>query len=269
MNAKPRRGAGWRMYAHVLAPSLIVVLLVGMLAMSSVKALGAVRAYVGGESLWSKARSDAVQHLRNYALSRNRLDYVLYERALDVPMGDRQAREEMERPHMNGDKVRASLLIGGIHPGDIDSMVLLFRWFGRESLFKDSLGTWQYGDGLIEQLRAQANLLKQQIEQDAGESAIMATVSRIDSEPASSARWAPKRPDSPSQREANTRKRCPCATSATSSPTSSNGATRASTASTRASTCSTNSPPGASSAKIVHPGAVSWICADVRPSYAP
>src|SRR5580693_7508520 len=48
-----------------------IVLSLLILANFSFGVLSSVRAYVGGESLWSKAQKDAVFHLQNYASNRS------------------------------------------------------------------------------------------------------------------------------------------------------------------------------------------------------
>ena len=40
--------------------------------------MSAVRAYVGGESLWSKAQKTAVQYLGRYARTRDEADFAAY-----------------------------------------------------------------------------------------------------------------------------------------------------------------------------------------------
>jgi hypothetical protein len=43
----------------------------------SLNTLSSVRAYVGGEGLWSKAQKDAMFHLYKYGVSRDNEDYRL------------------------------------------------------------------------------------------------------------------------------------------------------------------------------------------------
>jgi hypothetical protein len=54
----------------IIGPFLAVVVLLAALGVASAQILSAVRAYVGGESLWSKGQKDAVYHLSNYLESR-------------------------------------------------------------------------------------------------------------------------------------------------------------------------------------------------------
>jgi hypothetical protein len=57
--------------------------------------LSSLRAYVGGEGLWSKAEKDAVFHLYRYGVSRTERDYDLFNQFMQVPIGDAKARREL------------------------------------------------------------------------------------------------------------------------------------------------------------------------------
>ena len=58
--------------------------------------LSGVRAYVGGEGLWSKAEKRAVLSLTEYGESRNEADFQQYLREIAVPVGDKQARDQLQ-----------------------------------------------------------------------------------------------------------------------------------------------------------------------------
>ena len=57
------------------APFLIALLLLLGLSIAGIESLSAARAYVGGESNWSKAQKRAVSHLLRYASERDAADY--------------------------------------------------------------------------------------------------------------------------------------------------------------------------------------------------
>src|SRR6201990_85844 len=59
----------------------------------SLSTLSSLRAYVGGEGLWSKAQKDAVFHLYKYGVSRTEEDYDLFEEFMRVPAGDAKTRD--------------------------------------------------------------------------------------------------------------------------------------------------------------------------------
>src|SRR5579864_7455313 len=88
--------------------------------------LSGVRAYVGGESLWSKAEKRAVLSLTKYASSHAESDYQQYLAEISVPTGDKQARLELQRPSPEIALVRQGLLQGRNSPEDVDSMAMLF-----------------------------------------------------------------------------------------------------------------------------------------------
>jgi hypothetical protein len=59
----------------VIGPFLVAVVLLAALGFLSAMVLSAVRAYVGGESMWSKGQKDAVYHLLNYVESHDPDDH--------------------------------------------------------------------------------------------------------------------------------------------------------------------------------------------------
>ncbi|WP_276089990.1 hypothetical protein [Pedobacter sp. JY14-1] len=61
----------------------------------AITTLSAVRSYVSGEGLWSKAQKDAVMNLRRYAQTQDENDYEEFKRFLEVPYGDKAARLEL------------------------------------------------------------------------------------------------------------------------------------------------------------------------------
>lgn len=157
------RRATWRADLRLLGPSLIGLTLVVLFFVAAVSALGAVRAYVAGESQWSKARSNAVQHLLLYAETGNEFHLAQFEAALTVPTGDRLAREIMNKNPLDRSLARAQLIIGGNHPDDVDGMITLYRRFGDQGLFRPALQAWERGDQLLEALRQLAAQLHRQI----------------------------------------------------------------------------------------------------------
>jgi len=91
---------------RIVWPLLAVVALLALLGTTSIDILSSVRAYVAGEGLWSKAQKESVYHLYRYAETRAESDYRRYQEAIAVPLGDRRAREELEKPRP--DKIEGS-----------------------------------------------------------------------------------------------------------------------------------------------------------------
>lgn len=176
---KPSRREAWRPYVAFMVLSLVVIGLLASLAVSSVSVLGALRAYVGGESLWSKARHEAVQHLRDYAVTRDEADYAAFEAALALPLGDQKAREEMLRREPDLAVARQGLIEGGNHPDDVDGMVSLFRRFGEQPALQEALNAWAHGDALLAQLRTTGQRLRQQGQSRTDAAAVAASLEEV------------------------------------------------------------------------------------------
>jgi PAS domain S-box-containing protein len=125
-------------------------------AVISIDVLSAVRAYVTGESLYSKGQKDAQIYLIDYAEYQREDDYDRFLAALAVPLGDRVAREELQKAKPDLAVARRGFLEGGNHPDDIAGLVRLFQWFHALPFIADAIATWTQGDSVIEQMRTLA-----------------------------------------------------------------------------------------------------------------
>src|SRR4029434_7199057 len=114
---------------RIVWPLLALVAALAPLGTASIDILSAVRAYVGGEGLWSKAQKDSVYHLYRYAETRSESDYRRYQQSMAVPLGGGKAREALEKPRPELAVARQGFLEGRNHPDDIAHMILLFRRF--------------------------------------------------------------------------------------------------------------------------------------------
>ena len=163
-----RRGSAARLQWLVIGPFLTVLTLMAVFAVASTTILSAVRAYVGAESMWSKGQKDAVYHLANYARSHALLDYERFRLALAVPLGDQQARTELQRAAPDLGAAREGFLQAGNHPDDIDGMIWLFRYLGRVSFMAKAIAIWAEGDIQIATLDTLAGRIHQQVLVESG-----------------------------------------------------------------------------------------------------
>ncbi|MBV8402271.1 MAG: hypothetical protein JOZ17_26645, partial [Acetobacteraceae bacterium] len=108
----------------------------------SLSTLSSVRAYVGGEGLWSKAQKDAVFHLYKYGVAGNPEDYRLFLKFLDVPTGDGEARQVLFNAHPDLRSAREGFLKGRNHPDDIKGMIWLFRNFSKTAYIGKAIAVW-------------------------------------------------------------------------------------------------------------------------------
>jgi diguanylate cyclase (GGDEF)-like protein len=160
-----------------------IVLCLLILANFSFGVLSSVRAYVGGESMWSKAQKDAVFHLQKYAASHAPKDLRQFRADIDIPMGDHAARMEMDQAHPDMRKVRLGFIRGGNDLDDIDGMFTLYRRFGWVSFMQRAVRAWVAGDRYIIELDDAGTSLQQEIESSSPSAeriaAILADVSAI------------------------------------------------------------------------------------------
>jgi len=131
--------------------SILFVILV--LSFSGLAILSSVRAYIGGEGLWSKAQKQAVMKLGRYAWSHDEKEYNSYLDVLKIPLGDKQARLELEKTNPEYLAAQTGFLRGGNHPKDIPGMIVLFRRYHRVSYLRTAIAIWTEADGLIENLQ--------------------------------------------------------------------------------------------------------------------
>jgi len=119
----------------------------------AMKNLSAARAFVGGESLWSKAQKNAVFSLQRFAVTKDEKDYKSYEEYLKIPEGDHGARLELQKPQPDMEVIRKSFLQGHIHPDDIQPMVELLRKFYWISYLARAIDAWTKADVALYQLK--------------------------------------------------------------------------------------------------------------------
>jgi signal transduction histidine kinase len=115
----------------------------------SVKILSGARAYVNGESEYSKGQKDASAYLINYLNLHNKADYFAFKNAIAIPKGDHIARIGLTNPPVDYKAVREGLLAGKNHPEDIESMMWLFETFKNVDMFKKAVEIWTEGDEMI------------------------------------------------------------------------------------------------------------------------
>jgi diguanylate cyclase (GGDEF)-like protein len=160
-----------------------IVLCLLFLANFSFGVLSSARAYVGGESLWSKAQKDAVFHLQRYAAGRAPEELRQFRTGIAVLLGDHAARVEMDKSNPDVDEVRRGFIRGGNHPDDIDGMFNLYRRFAWVGFMQRAIRAWQEADSYIGPLDEAGTQLQRQIESPAPNAekvqAILAEISAI------------------------------------------------------------------------------------------
>jgi hypothetical protein len=108
--------------------------------------LSTVRAYVGGESLWSKGQKDAIYFLTRYTITHQEEEFQKYKENIKVPLGDRLARIELQKRPYDLRKAEAGFLKGKNHPDDVHALALFFIRYHRITYLKNAIDLWAMGD---------------------------------------------------------------------------------------------------------------------------
>ena len=114
--------------------------------------MNSVRSYVRGEGLWAKAQKDAVFHLQSYVQTSDETFYYKFRKSLEVPLGDRKAREMMQSGSIDRKQLFRFFIAGQNHPEDIGGMIDFFLRFEHFPYMSDAIVVWTRGDQLLEQL---------------------------------------------------------------------------------------------------------------------
>jgi len=144
----------------IIWPFIAVVVFQVLLGSLSLYALSAVRAYVAGESLWSKAQKDAIYYLNLYADSGDERIYERYRHVIAVPQGDHLLREVLDQFNPDIEAARQAVLQGGNHPDDVDRIIWFYRNFHQVSYMQTAIAYWNVGDDYLNRLDVLANEMR-------------------------------------------------------------------------------------------------------------
>lgn len=126
----------------------------------------AARAYVAGESEWSKSQKEVVYWLDRAADTGEKIWLEQAREALEVPLNDLRARLAMEQQPPDREAAVQHFIAAKNYPDDAVRMVWLFRYFREAPFIRDSVAYWRESDAYI--LRLQAILGEMEVQIDAG-----------------------------------------------------------------------------------------------------
>ncbi len=158
--APPRRPYALYSIAGVFI-AIVAVLVV--LQQQRALVLSDVRAYVGGEGLYSKAQKRAVIQLLLYARNHSEAHWREFEKALTVPLGDRDARLELLGPDPDTGRAGEAFVRGQNHPLEVERMARFFLRFQSVTYVAEAIRIWTEADGEIAQLQELGNELRRQV----------------------------------------------------------------------------------------------------------
>ena len=114
----------------------------------TIRILSSSRAYINGESHYSKGQKDAAAHLVNYVFTSDNIQWELFKKELSVPKGDALVRIELQTSK-NIKVIKKSLLAGRNNEADFDDMIWLFDNFKSVPFLAKAIKEWEIADNLI------------------------------------------------------------------------------------------------------------------------
>lgn len=137
---------------RLVCPFIAVVLVQALVASLSLYTLSSVRAYVAGESQWSKGQKHAIYFLNLYAETGSPHHFDAYRKAIGVPLADYAARRSLEKAQPDIEAARAGFLGGANHPDDVTGLIWLFQNFRGLRYLDDAITHWAAADRILLQL---------------------------------------------------------------------------------------------------------------------
>ncbi len=127
----------------------------------STRITSASRAFINGESNFSKGYKDAVHHLVHYLYNNDTLALERFDASIAIPLGDNAARDLMETGGPDS-LVKIALRIGRNHEDDLVDVIWMFKTFGSISFMAEAIREWHAGDSALAQLQRIAREIHQQ-----------------------------------------------------------------------------------------------------------
>lgn len=158
------RPAGTRQSLLRVVPLAVLILVVVTTA-----AIGAVtllelqsggRAFISGESLWSRAQQDAVFHLDRYAERGRTEDLEQARVSLAVPLSMLDARQALDAGPPELDRARRGFIDGGNHPDDVPRLIRMHGVLEDSADLQRAWGLWVDSDIWILRLQRLADELE-------------------------------------------------------------------------------------------------------------
>jgi PAS domain S-box-containing protein len=137
------------MKKKILTIVLILTVVPTILAIFSyiqVDTLDSTRAYVRGESAYSRGQKNAIYFLNRYIQTEEMSDFSRFVAEIDIPLGDKMAREALQLPEPDKKMAYRGFLQAENHPDDIGQMIWFFLTFKDIYYMSESIKFWTLGD---------------------------------------------------------------------------------------------------------------------------
>lgn len=143
--------------------ALLTGMAIGLVGLSALiqELQAASTAWIAGQGYWSRGQQDATAALSRYLARGHLQDLQDAQRALQVPLGDLQARHALEQPDPDEALARAGFLRGGNARADIPRLVFSFRYARNLGAFREATWLWRQTDHDLLAMQALTDELQQ------------------------------------------------------------------------------------------------------------
>ncbi|HEU4788204.1 MAG TPA: HAMP domain-containing sensor histidine kinase [Flavobacterium sp.] len=117
----------------------------------TIRILSASRAYINGESHYSKGQNKASRHLITYLYTENNKSWESFNEELRVPLGDQFARIALTQ-NLNDSITKIGFRAGRNKEGDLDDLIWVFKNFNSVPFLKKAIAEWTNADESVNQL---------------------------------------------------------------------------------------------------------------------
>jgi signal transduction histidine kinase len=154
--------------------------LIVMFSWAALEVVNVARAYAGGEGYYSKAQKSAVIALHRFAETGDESAFTTFNDFIAVAIGDRIAREELEKPERDYSVIRRGFIQGKNHPDDVFGLASGFVVLRDWRPFNAAIEDWRRGDRLNRELVDAADRLRQAVQSRAPKSEISRLLGEVD-----------------------------------------------------------------------------------------
>ena len=142
-------------YLRVLGPLVLVIATLTLVSIVSFHYQAASRTYIGGRTARYNALNQSLDLLRERVHGRlaegncDRLGPLM-----TAPLGNRLARQELDKPEPNLAVARQALLSGANRPEDVGGIIRMYRVIRHLPAVQPVMTAWRDGDVLLDRLQA-------------------------------------------------------------------------------------------------------------------
>jgi signal transduction histidine kinase len=129
----------------------------------TIRILASSRAYINGESHYSKGQNKASRYLITYLYTGNNKNWKSFNEEIRVPLGDQLARIALTK-NLNDSIAKKGFRAGRNKEADLDDLIWVFKNFNSVPFLKKAINEWKGGDELVNRLLEKGKEVHEKIE---------------------------------------------------------------------------------------------------------